>query len=942
MSAAPVSRQRQLFEHALDLPESERHDFLERECADDPALRDSVLQLLAEDTDSVDGLAERILPMGRSLLNEPMHQVGQRIGAFQLLQEIGSGGMGTVFLAERVDGEFRQKLAIKLIRGFPTHDAMDRFKRERALLSQLAHPHIARLLDGGSTAAGQPWLAMEFIDGVSLGTWLAQQRPDLERRLSVFRKICAAVQHAHQHLVIHRDIKPGNILVRDHDDPVLLDFGIGKLLDESGDARATTAMQAMTPAYASPEQLAGRPASIASDIFALGLLLYELLAGRPLRDSAGHVEGRSIDSKQAPTRPSEAAKRAEHDWLRLAGGRIRGDLDWITLKAMRSEPERRYSSAAALADDVARFESGRVVEAAPERLSYVAGKWLRRHPFASFASLLSLLLLAGFSWQLKLQRDRAVQAEQKAIAEADAANEVTQFLLGLFAGADPKNSRGREISAREMLERGARELDQKLLDRPLLRARLLSAIGIVYTSIGLPEPSIAALSEAVQLLDQDPRADPLLLALALNEQGRAFSLIQQYPQSLIANQRSLQLREQYLPPQHPDIGHSCSALGVALRGMRRFDQAEVYFRRALAIFERARDTAAGDAGDVASVLHNLGLLARERRQFDRARDYYQRALSIKRQRFGDQHPLTLNTIEGLATNARAASNLDEAEDWLRQSHHLRIQVHGAVSIDVARSFNELANVHQDRGQLVAAERDYRAALTLHDQLKTADTMIAAGVLNNMATLLEERGDPAGAQVMQRRSLAIRIQTQGNEHDSVFRARHNLARQLFAQGKLQPAADEFALALAGRQRLLGEAHPETRDSALYAGLLTQVLHPQASIEPLHLALEQLRQARGTADLAVLRAERALIDILPRSERAAALKSLLKIAASVIGDQHPLVAETRLRAAEQWLQDGDPDQARLALQGAAAPLRSELLPSAFALRRLERIEHALELR
>jgi eukaryotic-like serine/threonine-protein kinase len=934
MTAAPMSRRRALFEQALDLPVGERRTFIERECADDTDLARDVLQLLDEDADPgdpADAVAERIVPISRSVLSEPTHHSGQRIGAYRLLDEIGSGGMGTVFLAERADGEFRQRVAIKLIRGFPTRDALDRFKRERELLSQLTHPHIARLLDGGSTEAGQPWLAMEYIEGKTLGHWLDDEHPDLARRLRVFRLICSAVQHAHQHLVIHRDIKPGNILVRGGDDPVLLDFGIGKLLDDSDAARATTAMQPMTPAYASPEQLAGRSTSSASDIFALGLLLYELLAGRPLRDSSV-----PINSQQPPTRPSEAAKRAPQDWLRFAGNRIRGDLDWITLKALRSEPERRYSSAAALADDIGRFESGRVVEAAPERLSYVAGKWLQRHPVASIATALVLIAATLFSWQLKQQRDRAVLAERKAVAEADAANEVTQFLIGLFGGADPQFARGRDVSAREMLERGTQELDKKLLDRPLLRARMLLAIGIIYTSLGQPEPSRKALTEAVQLFDGTPPADPLQLARALNELGRLENVLQQHRQAAALLERSLQLREPLLPATHPDIGHSCSALGVAYQGLRRFDEAEVNFQRALRIFEQAGPEY---QGPVASQLHNFGLLARERRQFDAARGYYQRALAIKRQLYGDQHPLTLNTIEGLASNANVEGDLDEAEYWLRQSHQLRLQISGAVSADAARSFNELANIDQDRGRLVDAERNYRASIGIDVQLKTTETMSAASTLNNLATLLEDRGDPVAAEALQRHSLAIRIQVQGVEHDSVHRARHNLARQLFAQGRLDEAAAEFALALAGRRKAMGEDHPETRDSVLYVALVEHAQHPKSDIAPIKAALEQLREARGRIDMPVLRGMRAVIDVLPVAERAAALSSLLESAIPVYGPLHPFVAELRLRSAEHWLELGDRGHAQRALQGADAPLRAELMPGAAALTRLQRIEQAL---
>jgi len=772
---------------------------------------------------------------------------------------------------------------------------------------------------------------MEYIEGRALGEWMAAEQPDLARRLKVFAAIAAAVHHAHQHLVIHRDIKPGNILMRGDDDPVLLDFGIGKLLDDSGDCRATTALQALTPAYASPEQLAGRPASIASDVFALGLLLYELLTGEPLRKDVER-----IGSYPVTTRPSLVARRTAPPWLRQSSARIRGDLDWITLKALRLEPERRYASAAALAEDIERFGQGRIVTAAPERLSYVLGHWLRRHPVAGVASLLIVLMVAAFSWQLKNQRDRAMLAERKALAEAEAANEVTQFLLGLFNGADPQFARGREVSAREMLERGSRELEQKLLDRPLLRARLLAAVGTVYTSIGLPKPSIASLAEAVRLLDADPRADPLILANALNELGRAHSKLQDFAHALPVTERALALRERLLPPGHPDIGHSLSAMGVALQGQRRFDEAEVAFRRGLKIFEEAGP---GEEGASASLLHNLALVERERLRYDAARDYYLRALAIKQRVYGERHPLTLNTLQGLATNAGNDGKLDEAERWMRQSHALRVEVHGERSIEVASSYNEMASIEQDRGRLRDAEAHYRAALAVHEQLGSAESMNAAGTLNNLATLLEDRGDPAGAEALQRRSLAIRIAINGVEHETVFRARHNLARQLYTQGRLDEAAAAFEEALAGRRKTMGPEHPETLDSVLYTVLIDHVRHPQLPVDGVRAALDALRVARKVHDAPVLRGQRQLIELLPPAERGVELAELQRAAAAVLDPAHPMLAELRLRSAEHWLEAGDPVRARRELGNAATPLRAELVPTATALQRLARLERSL---
>ncbi|HJU39689.1 MAG TPA: serine/threonine-protein kinase, partial [Tahibacter sp.] len=342
--------------------------------------RDLVERLVAADETRHDPVAHAVDSAMHRLV-EPAREI-KALGPYRLLRELGSGGMGTVFLAERADGAYRQHVAIKLLRGFPTADGMRRLRRERQILATLDHPGIARLIDGGETTQGQPYLVLEHVDGLSLSAWVRERRPDRAARIVLVEKLLDAIQHAHQHLVIHRDLKPANLIVRDDGAPKLLDFGIAKLID-TGDARETST-RVMTPAYASPEQQAGRPVTTASDLYSAGMLLHELL----LADDAPPLDA---------------------------------ELRGIVAKATAAEPSTRYASAEAFADDLARWREGRPVRAAADTRRYRLKKFVQRHRIGAALAVLALAAAAFFVWQLDAERRRALAAETAAAqALADA------------------------------------------------------------------------------------------------------------------------------------------------------------------------------------------------------------------------------------------------------------------------------------------------------------------------------------------------------------------------------------------------------------------------------------------------------------------------------------------------------------------------------------------
>jgi eukaryotic-like serine/threonine-protein kinase len=476
MSASRLERIEALFHAALERPVAERSAFLVVE-ESNLEIRGAVERLLAHNTD--DGASLRGM-LDIALVEGGAAPTRERIGAYRIVRELGAGGMGTVFLAERHIGETVQQVALKVIRGFPTRDAQQRMARERDLLGGLNHPNIARLLDAGDTDDGQPYLVMDYVDGEPLLEYCATRKLGIDARLALFVPLCRAVQHAHQRLIVHRDIKPANVLVRADGMPMLLDFGIGKLLDATQpDATAT---HVFTPAYAAPEQRAGRGATTATDIYGLGCVLFELLSD----ESVANVR-KAEHTLPAPSAVATDAARARA---------LRGDLDTLVLKATRTEPERRYVSAQTFCDDVENYLSGRPLKAAPDSVAYRARKYFARHRYAIAATALMLAIVSAFVWRLAVERTHALDQAQRAEAARD-------FLVSLFRFADPTVHRGSPPTIRELLDQGSARLDTELAAQPQLRAELNMALAEIYSDIGEDAAARAQAESALRLTDEE-------------------------------------------------------------------------------------------------------------------------------------------------------------------------------------------------------------------------------------------------------------------------------------------------------------------------------------------------------------------------------------------------------------------------------------------------------
>ncbi|HEY7510017.1 MAG TPA: serine/threonine-protein kinase, partial [Vicinamibacteria bacterium] len=696
----------EVFHAALAREAATRGELLDQRCAGDPDLRAEVEQMLAAHRDA-GGFGD-----------EPAFAVPEippaRIGPYRVVRELGRGGMGAVYLAERDEPELRRSVAIKVVRhGMDSAFVVGRFRTERQILAGLEHPGIARLYDGGATEEGLPYFVMECVDGQDLLTYSDARRLSITERLRLFLRVCEAVQYAHQNLVVHRDLKPSNVLVTAEGDPKLLDFGIAKVLNppaaESGDETASV-VRLMTPGYASPEQVRGERVTTASDVYSLGVILYELLSGhKPYRTGSrepAEVE-RAVLAHDAPS-PSAAAARTEKVAARDGRGtaiitpaevaarrqtapghlrrRLRGDLDTVVLKALRPDPAQRYVSAAAMADDIRRHLDGFPVRARPDGRSYRMAKFLRRHRLgASMAAVVAVALVAGLALAL-VGFARAREAETVARAEAETARHVSDFLVDLFKITEPGESRGNAVTARELLDRGAVRVEEQLAAQPAVRANLLSAMGRAYGELGLFEPQLKLLEQAlvadVAVYGEDSReaADTLaLLSKAQMDRGA-------YARGRDLAQRALAIREKRFGPEHLDVAKTLSVLGVAHWRVGDLRAARGSLERSLAIQEKLLGPEHRDLG---GILNNVAILRWQEGDTAGARALYERALAIFERDHDRDHPYVIRTLNNLANLLRQAGDLPQARALHERALASRRKMLAPDHPEIAESLNNL-------------------------------------------------------------------------------------------------------------------------------------------------------------------------------------------------------------------------------------------------------------
>jgi tetratricopeptide (TPR) repeat protein len=734
-----------IFHGALDRPAAARQSYLDEACAGDRALRDEVLAMLAQHDTDPDFLEPVVqlsaLGLELSAGAESREPKAQRYGAYRLVRELGAGGMGVVFLAMHEGPDFQRAVALKVIRrGLDTEDVLRRFQLERRILAALRHPNVANLVDAGQTEDGRPFFVMDFVEGMPIDDYCESRKLSVTQRLKLIQQVCDAVQHAHNNLIVHRDLKPGNILVSQAGVPILLDFGIGKLLDPretAGEQASTrTTARAFTPEYAAPEQIRGEPVSTATDVYGLGLLLYMLLAGRrPFSPENGFAFEKAVLETEPP-RPSS-----------FGGRELAGDLDTIVLKALRKEPERRYTSVAALSDDIQRHIDGKPVLAHADTFGYVAGKFIRRNRVwvaAATVAAGSLIAATGLS----LYQARAVARERdKAVA-------VQTFLLEMFGAS---GGRGDSVSVRQLLDGQVKLVPIAYANDDELRAQMLSVVAEGYDRLGALAPAESLAREA------------------------------------------LTLRKATLRPNHPELATATSFLGWVLHERGKSKDGEVLLREALALWPNARPR---NPGLHARTLNDLGVIREASGAYAEADTLYRRALAMRRALSGGTDRAVAVTASNLSVVLYRKGDFKgavvEAESALAVMRRLAGPDHQRSTLIQGN----LAAFRVGMGDLSGAEAEYRELVERQTRVQGRANPVTLGVMNGLATVLRNQGKYAEAESLLVETLAGFEAAFGMEHARVANALILLGSVRSAMKKFADARPQLERALAIQRKLRG--------------------------------------------------------------------------------------------------------------------------------------------
>jgi non-specific serine/threonine protein kinase/serine/threonine-protein kinase len=734
------------------------------------------------------------------------------IGPYHLVQLIGEGGMGVVYAAEQLE-PVRRRVAIKMMRpGMDSREVVARFEAERQALSLMDHPGIAKVLDAGVTDDGRPFVVMELVRGIRIDEYCDRFRLTVSERIELFIQLCQAVQHAHQKGIIHRDLKPSNVLVTEQDGqaiPKIIDFGIAKATGHHLIAAPSVTTQGIAPgtlAYMSPEQAEGSELDVdtRSDIYSLGVMLYEVLAGRvpldPREKGVAHLLAQLVSRDSVfPTPAERLAGSTDRERLAAARGTtpqalakvLSGDIQWVVMMALDKDRSRRYETANGLALELRRFLDDDPILARPPSTAYRLGKLIRRHRGVAVATVVAALALAmgTVAATVGMVRARAAQAaaqasEERADTEARTARQVSDFLIDLFEVSDPSVAAGSSVTAREILDRGARRVEAELADEPIVQARLMAAMGTVYSGLGLYDDALALLQRALALREANLAPDDLEVAESL----RRLGILQRNRGDLEASEanltRALAIEEAALGPDDDEVGHTLLALGGTVLARGRPEEAEPLLARALRIEEAALGA---DHGDVAQVLQDLGAVAYYRGNMPEAGQYWARAVAIRERQLGPDHPdvaTVLNNLgavyflEGRYDDALAAYGRTRAI-WERtlEPDHPRF---GFILTNIGETYAAL-------GRYAEAELLLVEALRVKERTLSPGESSIATTLRVLADVYRDQGRYAEAEPRYLRAIQIVEGAVGADHPRLAEPLESYARMLRAAGRNDEAA-----------------------------------------------------------------------------------------------------------------------------------------------------------
>ncbi|KAA9130278.1 serine/threonine protein kinase [Marinihelvus fidelis] len=789
-----------LFAQCADMQAAEQAAWLEAACDGDVELRALVDDLLAGDQieDPVAPTLERAAAdVGAG---QESAWLGREIGAYTLTAKIAAGGMGVVFRGRRSDTAYDQEVAIKLLTSsLVTGELRRRLLVERQILADLNHPNICRLLDGGETDEGVPYLVMELIEGVPITEYCDREQLGLNARVELARQVCDAVQFAHRNLVVHRDIKPGNILVTKDGTPKLLDFGIAKLLDPvataGGGHTTIEGFRLLSPRYASPEQVLGGPVTTASDTYSLGMLIYELLCGSdPFgRDETAATTGGRLPAPdfEHPARPSRRLAQLEHadeiatrrrQTVTGLARALKGDLETILMKALRAEPENRYATARELADDLDRFLDSRPVQARPPTAGYLVSRFWRRHRGASIAAVVAVLSLVAGAGVATYGFVEAKRAERIAEEEARSAEAVAGFLVDLFDEANPNVSAGEPRSVHELLDIGAAKVAEELADSPMAQIAVLESLSSAYKSMDDLDAATGLFERMLALRREHSPDDVEPQVVILSQLGDIARMNEDLATARDYLGQALALHEARIGEPTESLSDTTNNLALVLEHSGEHDEAMAMMKQSLAI---RRALYEAPHGKISTGLHNVGWLLSRNGDLAEAEQYLQDAIDMRVQVYGEIHPRVGVTTMVLSRVQSLRGNLEGAAASAQKAHDIATTVYPDSHVEIALTLYEVGVAREKAGELVEANRIYREVADMDRERDGPVTNDLAFSLKAVGRTWIDLARYPEAQAALAESMDIFAQLQQDTVRSRFDADNQYARLLVRSG--EPAA-----------------------------------------------------------------------------------------------------------------------------------------------------------